>query len=258
MGASPVVSSYLGRRGPPTPARVSEGPPHPRSGPRETGQEAREHIGLSSLRTPLSGARDGTRGCVGGGCGIFFLDFFFLSSSSRGCCWAGSGIRVCSLDFFALHGCRSGHRGRGAVSGGYRPILNQVNFPGSTQPARPARFQSSPAQPLTFVTGAGIVMLRSRTMVCGVYMWDCGVYMSCNVCMYACICMCWGEIEWGLLVLLPKAQPKTQARAAYCLWALQLPGGPPSISRPGPPASARVPLLHPSEIDEVFIPLAVV
>ncbi|KAH8756758.1 hypothetical protein F5883DRAFT_163981 [Diaporthe sp. PMI_573] len=145
----PSSSSYLGRRGPPTPARVSEGPPHPRPGPRETGQEAREHIGLSSLRTPLSGGRDGTRGCVwAGGVGYSFLDFFFLLllllllvavvglARESGCVvWV----------FLALHACWSGHRGRGPVSGGYRPILNQVNFPGSTQPARPARFQPSPA-----------------------------------------------------------------------------------------------------------------
>lgn len=101
-------------------------------------------------------------------------------------------------------------------------------------------------------------MLRSRTMVCGVYMWDCGVYMSCNVCMYVCICMCWGQIEWGLLVLLPKPSPRHRPGQHIVCGLCSCPGV--LLQSRG---LARLLLLvshsfNPSEIDEVFIPVAVV
>lgn len=177
----------MGQPTPTTPARVSEGPPHPRPGPRETGQEAREHIGLSSSssHTPLPGDET-ARGVCGllscgreGGCGVFsslgvFVFYFFFVAV----CWAG-----CSLEFFALHACRSGHRGRGPVSGGYRPDSESSEFPRID----PASSVPSPAQaqPRTSVTG---VLGEEVSWCCGHGLYVC--WCICGIVVCICLFMC--------------------------------------------------------------------
>lgn len=103
----------------PTVARVSEGPPHPRPGPRETGPEAREHIGSIIITVHLPGRGRTAQGGWGGVGGVrgsegdreranrCVWDLLF-----RGC-WAGyPGLRM------NLHYMHAGQATRGEGGGG--------------------------------------------------------------------------------------------------------------------------------------------
>lgn len=135
------------------------------------------------------GVWEGREENVGMGVGVGSLGFLSLS---RAVLWLfGAGNQVVVYEFFCLHACmqvRPPGGDQNLLGGGYRPILNQVNFPGSTsQLSPPAQFQPSPVQPKlpSPCAGVGVVMLRSRT-VCVVYM--CARVCVVSVCtdMYVC------------------------------------------------------------------------
>lgn len=129
------------------------------------------------------------------------------------------------------------------AAGGYRPILNQVNLPGSTsQPAQSSPAKPSPKPPSPCAGGRG----RELSWCCGhgpVCLWCICVRVVCIMYVRAGgVGTGWGSV---LLLLLPKACPKyihyradrLTSRAGQhivcghcsCRGLLQ-------ISRPGPPA----------------------
>lgn len=87
-------------------------------------------------------------------------------------------------------------RGRGVdqnlLGGGYRPILNQVNFPGSaSQLSQPAQFQPSPAQTSVTVRWGRCRDVAVTDCVC-VCVWCICVFVCVVVvciCLSVCTCM---------------------------------------------------------------------
>lgn len=243
------LSRIKGREGGATPARVSEGPPHPRPGPRETGQEAREHIGGPIVITfPGEGnGRHGSGVCMGVlGSVSFFSWLVVLGPETR------VVFEFC-IACMQVRPPRGGPVGRAEVTGRFS---ESSEFPriGPSQPACYPR--SSPARPKPPSPCAwegwrcrGVAV---TDCVCGV------VYMCvCVRCVYVCACMpvcvymyvrAGGRIQLsgaGWCCCCPRpAQTTTphiitgQGQHIVC-GHCSCPG-PPSISRPGPPA-ARVP-----------------
>lgn len=103
------------------------------------------------------------------------------------------------------------------MGGGYRPILNQVNFPGSTsQLSQLRQLQPSPAQSSVTVRWGrcrDVAVTDCVWCVCVVCVCMCEwrVYVCLCMCMYVCLYMyvCAGGLSGApLLLLLPKACPK--------------------------------------------------
>lgn len=179
----------------------------------------------------------------------------------------GPGTRGCvvCMDFFCshAHACMQVRPPPGGdqnlLGGGYRPILNQVNFPGSTsQLSQPG---SVPAQPSPARTSVTVRRGRCRDVAVTDCLCGCVVYMCvCVWCVYVCMYMYvraggghWVGLGTGAAAAdaaqnhPPKVHTYIQGRAAYCLWALQLPGPPSNLAAwpaccsvcPLPPVSLR-------------------
>lgn len=173
-------------------------------------------------------------------CGISCVFRLFFCGSCL-----GPGTRVVyEFAFYTTHACRSGHRAWETRACGRRLPADSESSEFS-RIGQPAASHLSPAQPSPKIPSPCAWEERDRDVAvtdCVVYMWRCGVlYKSVRICNVRA--GVGEETGWGLFVLLPKASmPKVQAGQGsssiprYCLWALQLPG-PPSISRPGPPAA---------------------
>lgn len=246
--------SRAGRGAQPQPASQKV-PRTPGQVPERQGRRLESILGVpSSLRFPGKGT-DGTGvGCVWV---CWDLSFFF-----RGLLFWGRKPGLCLNS--ALHACRSGHPGGDLLGGRRLPagFLNQVNFPGSAPASQPACYLgSSPARPKPPSSPCAWEGWRCRGVavtdcVCGV------VYMCvCVRCVYVCACMpvcmymyvrAGGRIQLsgaGWCCCCPRpAQTTTpliitgQGQHIVC-GHCSCPG-PPSISRPGPPA-ARVPAQGP-------------
>lgn len=195
----PSVSRILGTEGGHIPARVSEGPPHPRPGPRETGQEAREPIIGHVYHHYAPGKEDGW----GTGWGVCAgesegwtkeeknvgVGSLFPLSLSPLLCVAVSLVCVYGFCMYAcMHAGQATHPPGGDQTRGRRlPADSESSeFPRIDQAssAKPAPVQPGPAQPQTIrhlALGVGSIVMLAVTV--------CDVYMS--VCMYY-VCTCWG------------------------------------------------------------------
>lgn len=158
-----------------TPARVSEGPPHPRPGPRETGQEVREHIGLSSLHTPSLSPGDET---ATGVCGLGVWDFFSFFPFFSWLVVLGPGSRVCVLVWIFCIACMQVRPpGEGARERRLPADSESSEFP-RIDPASfsfPVPAQPSPPSPGRLGMCRDVAVTE---FLCGVYVGLGCVYMS--------------------------------------------------------------------------------